>query len=140
MSADELLKTLQAAGIPINGMQILDPRDAKTWVLSGDLTDDQRARAVLLLHAMLVPAAPVGSEVSIPLRLFLLLITPSEYFRLVTQADTDAQVRYYLDLMRAGPAVDPAEPWFDALLGYGVTIKVWTQERAEAILAAVRPG
>lgn len=135
MNADELLKTLQGAGIPVNGMQILDPRDSASWVLSGDLSDAQHARAVQLLHAMLLPAAPSEGAVAIPLRLFLLLLTPGEYFAWTEGAVTDPALRYYLALLRAAPSMDPAEPWVSALLDYGVRVKAWTTERAAEILA-----
>lgn len=133
ISADVLIKALQAQGIQVKGINIKDPNDPTTWVLEG-VADDQRDAAI----AALTPLLTTPPEKPAPwtrLR-FLRLWLQDEYAALLNleqQPIDNAACVYQLALLRASEGTYDTQ---DArqLIACARAAKVLTADRVTEML------
>jgi len=142
MTADQILTALAAAGLSIVSVHIGDPANPETWTFFAPGTrevvpvdDATRQRAVTVVRQVFAPVSstPVVSKLA-----FLRLITPAEYNAVVLLArQGDATLTYALALLDSSFQLTPTEPTFVQMLAYCVAVGVFSQARADAIVAAM---
>lgn len=141
LSADQVLAVLQANGLPVVHVDIGDFSDSTTWVFQVgqgvdqpniDLDPLRRAKAITAIQALLAPPKPIVSKLN-----FLKILTSAEYAQLTTKAQTDTTLAYALALLDASFQLSPHEATFQQMLNYAVSVGVFTQARATAIVVAM---
>lgn len=135
-TAADILQALQAAGLQIIGVTILDAADPATWTFTPDtLTAEQRRAAIAVVQTSLQPPPP--PPIAITKIAFLRLLQPAEYAAFVNGAATDSMLLYGKALLDAAFTMTPTEPSFLQMLAYCVAKGIFTAPRAAAIVAAM---
>lgn len=134
MDAKALLDIVRPFGV--TGLTVPDVDAPRTWVLTGkDLSPEQIAGAKAALRAALRPQPPPTPTIT--KIAFLRLLQPAEYAAFVNGAASDPMLLFGKALLDAALTLSSTEPSFVQMLTYCVGVKIFTQARAAAIVAAM---
>lgn len=134
--AQGLLELLRKAGLHVKELIIKDTRDPSTWTFVG-LDDEQVAKAIALLNDILNPIQVPAPREAMTLRALIFLFRPQEWVDIRKSVDTN--VIYYRSMLLADRTLVPTDPFVTLLVQASVGAKIFTQERADALLFAINP-